>query len=240
MILFPAIDLKEGKCVRLRQGDFEDSTIYNTSPLDQAKIFEGLGIEYLHCVDLDGALTGNFENIKSVEDIKKNTNLKIQFGGGVRDIQSVKRLINIGISNVILGTSAYDNKEFLEASVKMYPSQISIALDIKKNQIATKGWRELKELNVSDFLNSLQNMNINSIICTDVMKDGMKEGINFKLLEDVMGQTNFECVASGGVSNISDIIHLKEKNYSKIKGVIVGKAIYDNNINITEALKILN
>ena len=239
MILFPAIDLKEGKCVRLRQGDFEDSTIYNTSPLDQAKIFEGLGIEYLHCVDLDGALTGNFENIKSVEDIKKNTNLKIQFGGGVRDIQSVKRLINIGISNVILGTSAYDNKEFLEASVKMYPSQISIALDIKKNQIATKGWRELKELNVTDFLNSLQNMNINSIICT-VMKDGMKEGINFKLLEDVMEQTNFECVASGGVSNISDIIHLKEKNYSKIKGVIVGKAIYDNHIDITEALKILN
>ena len=160
MILFPAIDLKEGKCVRLRQGDFEDSTIYNTSPLDQAKIFEDLGIEYLHCVDLDGALTGNFENIKSVEDIKKNTNLKIQFGGGVRDIQSVKRLINTGISNVILGTSAYDNKEFLEASVKMYPSQISIALDIKKNQIATKGWRELKELNVSDFLNRLQNLTL--------------------------------------------------------------------------------
>ena len=156
MILFPAIDLKDGKCVRLIQGDFKQSTTYNESPLEQAKIFEDSGVEYLHCVDLDGALKGNFENIKSIEQIKKNTNLKIQFGGGVRNIERVERLINIGVNNVIIGTSAFENKTFFEKSVCNYPNRISIALDIKQNQIATKGWKEVKDLQISDFLKSIE------------------------------------------------------------------------------------
>ena len=239
MILFPAIDLKDGKCVRLKQGDFDQSTTYNESPLEQAKIFEDVGIEYLHCVDLDGALKGKFENIKSVEQIKKNTNLKIQFGGGVRDIERVDRLINIGVNNVIIGTSAFENKTFFKESVRTYPNQISIALDIKQNQIAIKGWKEVKDIQISDFLKSIQDLNINSIICTDVMRDGMKQGVNFEMLENLMAQTKFECVASGGVSNISDIVELKEKKYSQIKGVIVGKAIYDKDIDVADALTIL-
>ena len=156
MILFPAIDLKDGKCVRLIQGDFKQSTTYNESPLEQAKIFEDSGVEYLHCVDLDGALKGNFENIKSIEQIKKNTNLKIQFGGGVRNIERVERLINIGVNNVIIGTSAFENKTFFEESVFNHPNRISIALDIKQNQIATKGWKEVKDLQISDFLKSIE------------------------------------------------------------------------------------
>ena len=239
MILFPAIDLKDGKCVRLIQGDFKQSTTYNESPLEQAKIFEDSGVEYLHCVDLDGALKGNFENIKSIEQIKKNTNLKIQFGGGVRNIERVERLINIGVNNVIIGTSAFENKTFFEKSVCNYPNRISIALDIKQNQIATTGWKEVKDLQISDFLKSIEDLNINSIIITDVMRDGMKQGINFEMLENVMVQTKIDCVASGGVSNISDLINLKKKNYSQIKGVIVGKAIYDKNIDVAEALKIV-
>ena len=239
MILFPAIDLKDGKCVRLKQGDFKQSTTYNKSPLEQSKIFEDSGVEYLHCVDLDGALKGNFENIQSIEQIKKNTNLKIQFGGGVRNIERVERLINIGVDNVIIGTSAFENKNFFKESVSNYPNQISIALDIKQNRIVTKGWKEVKDLQISDFLKSIKDLNINSIIITDVMRDGMKQGINFQMLENLMVQTKFDCVASGGVSNISDLVNLKEKNYSQMKGVIVGKAIYDKDIDITEALKIL-
>ena len=239
MILFPAIDLKDGKCVRLIQGDFKQSTTYNESPLEQAKIFEDSGVEYLHCVDLDGALKGNFENIKSIEQIKKNTNLKIQFGGGVRNIERVERLINIGVNNVIIGTSAFENKTFFEKSVCNYPNRISIALDIKQNQIATKGWKEVKDLQIFDFLKSIEDLKINSIIITDVMRDGMKQGINFEMLENVMVQTKFDCVASGGVSNILDLTDLKKKNYSQMKGVIVGKAIYDKNIDIAEALKIV-
>ena len=133
----------------------------------------------------------------------------------------------------------FENKTFFEKSVCYYPNRISIALDIKQNQIATKGWKEVKDLQISDFLKSIEDLNINSIIITDVMRDGMKQGINFEMLENVMVQTKIDCVASGGVSNILDLINLKKKNYSKIKGVIVGKAIYDKNIDITEALKIV-
>ena len=135
--------------------------------------------------------------------------------------------------------AAFENKTFFEKSVCNYPDRISIALDIKQNQIATKGWKEVKDLQISDFLKSIEDLNINSIIITDVMRDGMKQGINFEMLENVMVQTKIDCVASGGVSNISDLIILKKKNYSQIKGVIVGKAIYDKNIDIAEALKIV-
>ena len=239
MILFPAIDLKDGKCVRLTQGDFNQSTIYNSSPINQAKIFQDLGVEWLHCVDLDGALYGASENLKFVEQIANETSLNIQIGGGIRTKEKVRLLIDLGVSNLILGTSVFEDREFFEEMVGLYPDSISIALDIKNNQIATKGWSEVQSLNLASFLKSLNNMKINSIICTDIERDGMKRGINHDMLIDVMKYSSIPLVASGGVSSLSDIKELKKQNYEFVKGVIVGKAIYDKNLNVEDALKLL-
>ena len=239
MILFPAIDLKDGQCVRLIQGDFEKSQVYNTSPIDQAKIFEDLGIEWLHCVDLDGALEGVSKNIKCIEEICSQTKLKIQCGGGVRSEEQIVKLLDIGISNIILGTVVFEDQDFFISMVNKFPNLISIALDIKNNQVATKGWVNVRNINLDSFLNSINSMKINSIICTDVMRDGMKKGINHQMLENVMSNTNIPLVASGGVSSIDDISLLSQKNYKSIKGVIVGKAIYDNEFDIKNALEVL-
>ena len=239
MILFPAIDLKDGQCVRLIQGDFEKSQVYNTSPIDQAKIFEDLGIEWLHCVDLDGALEGVSKNIKCIEEICSQTKLKIQCGGGVRSEEQIVKLLDIGISNIILGTVVFEDQDFFISMVNKFPNQISIALDIKNNQVATKGWVNVRNINLDSFLNSINSMKINSIICTDVMRDGMKKGINHQMLENVMSNTNIPLVASGGVSSVDDISLLSQQNYKSIKGVIVGKAIYDNEFDINNALEVL-
>ena len=239
MILFPAIDLKDGQCVRLIQGDFEKSQVYNTSPIDQAKIFEDLGIEWLHCVDLDGALEGVSKNIKCIEEICSQTKLKIQCGGGVRSEEQIVKLLDIGISNIILGTVVFEDQDFFVSMVNKFPNLISIALDIKNNQVATKGWVSVRNINLDSFLNSINSMKINSIICTDVMRDGMKKGINHQMLENVMSNTNIPLVASGGVSSVDDISLLSQQNYKSIKGVIVGKAIYDNEFDIKNALEVL-
>ncbi len=239
MILFPAIDLKDGQCVRLIQGDFEKSQVYNTSPIDQAKIFEDLGIEWLHCVDLNGALEGVSKNIKCIEEICSQTKLKIQCGGGVRSEEQIVKLLDIGISNIILGTVVFEDQDFFISMVNKFPNQISIALDIKNNQVATKGWVNVRNINLDSFLNSINSMKINSIICTDVMRDGMKKGINHQMLENVMSNTNIPLVASGGVSSVDDISLLSQQNYKSIKGVIVGKAIYDNEFDIKNALEVL-
>ena len=239
MILFPAIDLKDGQCVRLIQGDFEKSKVYNTSPIDQAKIFEDVGIEWLHCVDLDGALEGVSKNIKCIEEICSQTKLKIQCGGGVRSEEQIVKLLDIGISNIILGTVVFEDQDFFISMVNKFPNLISIALDIKDSQVATKGWVNVRNINLESFLNSINSMKINSIICTDVMRDGMKKGINHQMLENVMSNTDIPLVASGGVSSVDDISLLSQQNYKSIKGVIVGKAIYDNEFDINNALEVL-
>jgi phosphoribosylformimino-5-aminoimidazole carboxamide ribotide isomerase len=240
MILFPAIDLKDGNCVRLTQGDFNRSTTYNTSPVDQAKIFESAGVEWLHCVDLDGALDGESKNLKAIEDISKNTKLKIQCGGGIRTISQIKYLLKAGILNVILGTAAFDDFELFKNAISKYPNKISLALDIKNNLIATKGWVEEREINLDKFFESINHLEINSIICTDIMRDGMKQGVNTEMLEEVMSKTKIPCVASGGISSLKDLEFLKSQNYQSLKGVITGKAIYDGAFSLKDALEIMS
>ena len=238
MIVYPAIDLKDGKCVRLIQGDFDKSTTYNENPLDQAKHFENLGAEWLHCVDLDGAKTGQSTNIKSIEDIISNTKLNVQVGGGVRDIEKIRSLINVGAKNVVLGTAIYEEKSFLEEAAGHFPYQISIALDIKNNEIAVRGWTKVMSQNVNDFLSSINSFNITSVICTDVMRDGMKKGINFDMINNILENTSIPCVVSGGVSNLDDLIKLKAKDNNQIYGVIIGKALYDKSIKLNDALSV--
>jgi len=239
MILFPAIDLKDGQCVRLSQGDINRVTVYNASPLDQAIIFENQGIEWLHCVDLDGAFEGISKNLEFIKSISTSTNLKIQFGGGVRDEAKVKYLLNLGVSNVIMGTSAIENRDLFKKIIVKYPNQISLALDIKDNLVSTKGWVEQIDLNLEDLFFELNSLPLNSVICTDVMRDGMKKGINIEMLENVMALSKAPCVASGGVSSLDDLIQLKNNNYINLKGVIAGKAIYDNEFTISDAIKVL-
>ena len=239
MILFPAIDLKDGQCVRLSQGDINRVTVYNASPLDQAIIFENQGIEWLHCVDLDGAFEGISKNLEFIKSISNSTNLKIQFGGGVRDEAKVKYLLNLGVSNVIMGTSAIENRDLFKKIIVKYPNQISLALDIKDNLVSTKGWVEQIDLNLEDLFFELNSLPLNSVICTDVMRDGMKKGINIEMLENVMALSKAPCVASGGVSSLDDLIQLKNNNYINLKGVIAGKAIYDNEFTISDAIKVL-
>lgn len=238
MIVYPAIDLKDGKCVRLTQGDFDKSTTYNENPLDQAKHFENLGAKWLHCVDLDGAKTGQSTNIKSIEDIISNTKLNVQVGGGVRDIGKIRSLINVGAKNVVLGTAIYEEKLFLEEAADYFPYQISIALDIKNNEIAVRGWTKVMSQNVNDFLSSINSFNITSVICTDVMRDGMKKGINFDMINNILENTSIPCVVSGGVSNLDDLIKLKAKDNNQIYGVIIGKALYDKSIKLNDALSV--
>ncbi|MDA9372990.1 1-(5-phosphoribosyl)-5-[(5-phosphoribosylamino)methylideneamino]imidazole-4-carboxamide isomerase [Pelagibacterales bacterium] len=239
MILFPAIDLKSGQCVRLSQGNINRVKIYNSNPLDQAKIFESQGVEWLHCVDLDGAFEGISKNLDFIESISSSTNLKIQFGGGVRDEAKVSYLLDLGVSNVIMGTSAIENTDLFKKIIIKYPNQISLALDIKENLVSTKGWVEQVNLNLEDFFSELNKLPLNSVICTDIMKDGMKKGINIEMLENVMALSKAPCVASGGIASLNDLIQLKNSNYINLKGVIAGKAIYDNEFTIQDALKVL-
>jgi|TARA_B110000977_G_C11089700_1_gene496234 phosphoribosylformimino-5-aminoimidazole carboxamide ribotide isomerase len=239
VILFPAIDLKDGQCVRLSQGDAERVTLYNSNPLNQAKFFEEQGIEWLHCIDLDGAFDGVSKNLSFINEIAKQTNLKIQFGGGVRDEEKVKHVLDLGVSNVIMGTSAFENTKLFTDLIIKYPNQISLALDIKNNKVSTKGWVKQIDLNIEDLFSNLNTLPLNSVICTDVMRDGMKKGINIEMLENVMLLSKAPCVASGGVARIDDLINLKNKNYSNLKGVITGKAIYDQEFEIVDALRVL-
>ena len=239
MILFPAIDLKDGQCVRLSQGDAERVTLYNSNPLNQAKFFEEQGIEWLHCIDLDGAFDGVSKNLSFINEIAKQTNLKIQFGGGVRDEEKVKHVLDLGVSNVIMGTSAFENTKLFTDLIIKYPNQISLALDIKNNKVSTKGWVKQIDLNIEDLFSNLNTLPLNSVICTDVMRDGMKKGINIEMIENVMLLSKAPCVASGGVARIDDLINLKNKNYSNLKGVITGKAIYDQEFEIVDALRVL-
>ena len=213
MILFPAIDLKSGQCVRLSQGNINRVKIYNSNPLDQAKIFENQGVEWLHCVDLDGAFEGISKNLDFIESISSSTNLKIQFGGGVRDEAKVSYLLDLGVSNVIMGTSAIENTDLFKKIIIKYPNQISLALDIKENLVSTKGWVEQVNLNLEDFFSELNKLPLNSVICTDIMKDGMKKGINIEMLENVMKLSKASCVASGGVASLDDLIQLKNMTY---------------------------
>ena len=175
MILFPAIDLKNGQCVRLSQGDADRVKVYNSDPLDKAKFFEKNGVDWLHCIDLDGAFNGISKNLEFIESIAKNTNLKIQFGGGVRDEAKVKYLLELGVANIIMGTSAIENLNLFKKLISRYPNQISLALDIKNNLVSTKGWVEQVKLNLNDLFSELNPLPLNSVICTDVMRDGMKK-----------------------------------------------------------------
>lgn len=237
MIIYPAIDLKNKKCVRLYKGDFAKEEIFNHSPLNQAKKFEQLGFENLHIVDLDRTLDSNNSNLSIIKEIVKNTSLKIQVGGGLRTLETIEEVLALGVDNIVMGTAAVENVLLLEKVSNKYPNQISVGMDTRKGFLALKGWTNQTQILASDFVNQIKKFKIKSIIFTDIDRDGTKEGVNLIETVKLANLSNIPVIASGGVAKIDDVLAIKESK--KIAGVIIGKAIYDNSIKLNELVKIV-
>ena len=237
MKIFPAIDIRGGKCVRLQKGDFEKSTEYKKSPADQAKEFLDLGFKDLHIVDLDGALKGKTINLDIIRVIISNYNLKIEVGGGIRSLDSINQYIDIGVEKVILGSGAIKNKEFLKDACIKFKNKIALGLDSKDGYLSISGWKENSNTKTIDYLKEVNNYGISRIIYTDINKDGMKTSPNFEGTEKIANTSNFHVIISGGVSSIEDIKKAKELNNKNIEGIIVGKAIYDGDIKLEDLAK---
>ena len=237
MKILPAIDLKNGKCVRLTKGDFKSEKIYNENPINQAEVFSNAGFKYLHIIDLDGALEGNPVNLKVVEEIIKKFNFKVEVGGGIRNEDSIAKLLDIGSDKIILGTAAIKDKSFLESCCKKYFGNIALSLDVRKNNIAISGWKDQTNINIFEFLNTVKDYGISRLIYTDIDKDGTNMGPNFDDSYKIADNFNVPVVISGGISSMNDINKIASDN-KKIEGIIVGKAIYENRIKLDELSKI--
>ena len=240
MKIFPAIDIKDKKCVRLIKGDFENKTEYETSPIDQAGKYKDHGFKNLHIVDLDGALTGKTVNLDIIKKIVSKYDLKIEIGGGVRNLESVNQYIDAGVDKVILGSGAIKNKEFLKKACENFKNQIALGLDAKDGNLSVSGWKENLEIKTTDFLKEVNDFGVSRIIFTDINRDGMKTSPNYEETVKIAELSNCPVVISGGVSSISDIKKAKELNNENIEGIIVGKAIYDGDINLDELAEEIN
>ena len=237
MKIFPAIDIKDKKCVRLIKGDFENKTEYEISPIDQAGKYKDYGFKNLHIVDLDGALTGKTVNLDIIKEIVGKYDLKIEIGGGVRSLDSIKQYIDAGVQKVILGSGAIKNKEFLKEACKKFIGQIALGLDAKNGNLSVSGWKENLNVKTIDFLKEVNSYGVSRIIYTDINRDGMKTSPNLDETVKIAELSNCPVVISGGVSSINDIKKAKELNNKKIEGIIVGKAIYDGDIKLDELAK---
>ena len=237
MKILPAIDLKNGKCVRLTKGDFKSEKIYNENPINQAEAFSNAGFKYLHIIDLDGALEGNLVNIKIIKEIVKKFNFKVEIGGGIRSEDSVAKLLDIGADKIILGTAAIKDNFFLKSCCKKYSGRIALSLDVRKKYIATSGWKDQTNINIFDFLNTVKDYGISRLIYTDIDKDGTNAGPNFEDSYKIADDFNIPVIISGGVSSMNDINKIIRDD-KKIEGIIVGKAIYENRIKLEELGKI--
>ena len=232
MKIFPAIDIKDKKCVRLIKGNFDNKTEYETSPIDQAGKYKDHGFRHLHIVDLDGALTGKTVNLEIIKEIVVKYDLKIEIGGGIRTIESISKYIDVGVEKVILGSAAIKNKEFLKEACIKFKNKIALGLDEKKGNLSTSGWKEDSNIKTLDFIKDIKDYGVSRIIYTDIDKDGTKESPNFEETIKVAHTSNCPVIISGGVSSINDIRKAKELRNKNIEGIIVGKAIYDGDIKL--------
>ena len=237
MKIFPAIDIKDKKCVRLVKGDFDNKTEYEMSPVEQAGKYKDHGFKNLHIVDLDGALTGDTVNIDIIEEIVGKFDLKIEIGGGVRNFESIQKYTDAGVEKVILGSAAIKNKNFLKKACQKFPDKIALGLDAKDGYLSVSGWKENSNLKTLEFLKDVNDYGASRLIYTDINRDGMKLSPNFQETENVANISNCPVVISGGVSSMDDIKKAKELGNKNIEGIIVGKAIYDGDIKLDELAK---
>jgi len=236
MKIFPAIDIKDKKCVRLVNGDFDNKTEYEISPIDQAGKYKDYGFKNLHIVDLDGALTGETINLDSIKEIVSEFDLKIEVGGGIRTIDSIQKYINVGVEKVILGSAAIKDKNFLKEACQKFQNKIALGLDAKDGYLSVSGWKENSNQLTLDFLKEVNDYGVSRLIYTDINRDGTKQSPNFEETAKVADTSNCPVIISGGVSSIDDI--KKAKSLKKnIEGIIVGKAIYDGDIKLEELVR---
>lgn len=234
MIIFPAIDLYGGMAVRLYKGDYNKMTVYDDNPVSVAERFASQGAEYLHVVDLEGAKTGETPNLPLVGRITKESGLKVEIGGGIRSGEVIKKYLDAGVMRVILGTAAVTNPGFLEEAVSEYGEKIAVGVDILGERVAIKGWTEKSPLTCDVFFERLEKLGVKTVICTDISKDGALKGTNLSLYKRLSERFRVDIIASGGITDISDIVALREMN---IYGAILGKALYTGKIDLTEAIK---
>ena len=240
MKIFPAIDIKDKKCVRLIKGDFRNKTEYETSPIDQASKYKNYGFKNLHIVDLDGALTGNTVNQDIIQEIVRKCDLQIEVGGGIRSLDSIKKYVDSGVEKVILGSAAIKNKEFLKEACAKFKNKIALGLDAKDGNLSVSGWKENLNIKTLDFLKEVNDFGLSRIIFTDINRDGTKASPNFDETVKIAETSKSPIIISGGVSSINDIKKAKELNNKNIEGIIVGKAIYDGDIKLNELVKELD
>ena len=240
MKIFPAIDIKDKKCVRLIRGDFSNKTEYQISPVDQARKYKEHGFKNLHIVDLDGALTGKTVNLDIIKEIVNKFDLKIEVGGGVRTIDSIQKYTDAGVEKVILGSAAIKDKNFLKNACQKFPSKIALGLDAKDGYLSVSGWKENSNQLTLDYLKEVNDFGASRLIFTDINRDGMKLSPNFDETLKVADTSNCPVIISGGVSSIEDIKKAKKLNNENIEGIIVGKAIYDGDIKLEELVKELD
>ena len=240
MKIFPAIDIRDQKCVRLVKGNFKNKTEYEISPVDQAGKYKDHGFKNLHIVDLDGALTGKTVNLDIIKEIVSKYDLNVEIGGGIRTFDSIKKYIDVGVEKVILGSAAIKNKQFLKESCIKFEKKIALALDVKSNKLSVSGWKENLNINTLDFLKEVNDFGVSRLIYTDINRDGTKSSPNFNASIKISEISKCPVVISGGVSSIDDIKKAKNLNINNIEGIIVGKAIYDGDIKLHELAKEVN
>ena len=239
MNFYPAIDIKDGKFIRLRQGRLDEVTVYGDNPVEIAKKFSEAGAKWIHVVDIDGAFKGKSINQKVILDIKKNSNTKIQVGGGIRTEESADFYLNNGIDRVVLGTIALEKPKIIKQLCESYPGRIAVGIDAKKGMVATEGWSKTSTIEVGKLSKLYENIGVSCIIFTDIEKDGLMEGVSLNQLKILLKNTKLNVIASGGVSSLDDLKKLKSLEKKNLIGVISGKAIYENKFSVNDAVEIL-
>ncbi len=232
MRIFPAIDISDSKCVRLTQGDFNQKKVYYDNPLDAAKFWEAQGAKDIHIVDLDGSLNGEFVNLANLRDISKSTKLNIQFGGGIRSLKDVQTLIENGVDRIVIGSLALRDLNTFKSILNLYQSQIVCAIDFKNNYVMTEGWQQESKISLNTFIKTISDIGCQSLLVTNISRDGMLTGPDVKTYEQIKTLTSAEIIASGGVSSLDDLKALKALN---IPSVIIGKAFYEQRFTFKEA-----
>ena len=227
MIIFPAIDLKDGKCVRLFKGDMNQATIFSDNPANQAREFEEEGFSFIHIVDLDGAIAGKTSNENSVKEILERVNVPVQLGGGIRSMETIEKWLNLGVSRVILGTAAAKNPDLVKEACKKFPGQIAVGIDAKYGMVATEGWVETSNVTVLELAKKFEDCGVAAIIYTDISRDGTLTGVDLTGTRELAKKLDIPVIASGGISCLDDVLEVKKLEKFGVSGVIVGKALYD-------------